>query len=386
MSFQVQQTQHTPNMPRTKITRALLLSVSLCSLASFTHSPEATAAKVAAPAVATATATPTAAASATALAAAAIILPESGPLTKQAVSRLLITDATRFGNRIVAVADRGYIIFSDSNGETWSRAKSPAAPLLTSVFFIDAKIGWAVGHDLAVLQTTDGGDNWTKQHSKPDENKPFLDVYFNDANNGFAVGAYGAFYETVDGGKAWTLRKLGESDKHLNSIFKVAENKLLIVGEAGTVMLSEDAGKTWVPIEPPYKGSYFGGIVADDGAVIIYGLRGRIFRSADQGKTWAAVENTIPNSLMGSTKLPNGKIALVGLSGTVLVSSDNGKTFESVKSGSTKAYSAAIVGAPSALVLLGEAGARDITFAASGASVTTPIAAPASAQAKAKAK
>jgi photosystem II stability/assembly factor-like uncharacterized protein len=79
--------------------------------------------------------------------------------------------------------------------------------------------------------------------------------------------------------------------------------------------------------------------------------------------------------LMGGTKLPNGKIALVGLSGVLLVSSDNGKSFESVKSGSTKAYSAAILGAPSALLLFGEAGARDIVLAASGAPVTPPLSA-----------
>ncbi len=312
-----------------------------------------------------------------------VILPESGLLSRQGVSRLLISDAARFGNRVVAVADRGYIIFSDNNGESWTRAKSPAAPLLTAVFFIDAKVGWAVGHDLVVLQTTDGGENWTKQNSKPDENKPFLDVYFNDLNNGFAIGAYGVFYETADGGKTWTLRKLGESDKHLNSIFKIADNKLLIVGEAGTVMRSDDAGKNWALVDVPYKGSYFGGIVADDGAVIIYGLRGRIFRSADQGKTWIAVENSLPNSLMGSTKLPSGKIALVGLSGTLLVSVDNGKSFPAVKSGSTKAYSSAVLGAPTDLLLLGEAGVRDLSLAANSAAVAAPVsAAPDAAKAK----
>jgi photosystem II stability/assembly factor-like uncharacterized protein len=357
MSFPIQQSTHGVATAFSKVSKAVLLSLGMVCLPTLLVSSLTFSSTVlsAAPAAVT------------------VVLPESGPLTKQAVSRLLISDAARFGNRVVAVADRGYIIYSDDNGETWTRAKSPAGPLLTAVFFIDAKVGWAVGHDLMVLQTTDGGENWSKQNSKPDENKPFLDVHFNDINNGFAIGAYGAFYETADSGKTWTARKLGESDKHLNSIFKVAENKLLIVGEAGILMLSEDAGKNWTTIEPPYKGSYFGGIVADDGAVIIYGLRGRIFRSADQGKTWAAVENKMPNSLMGGTKLPNGKIALVGLSGVLLMSSDNGKSFESVKSGSTKAYSAAILGAPSALLLFGEAGARDIVLAAGGAPATPPL-------------
>ena len=50
------------------------------------------------------------------------ILPASGPLTRTAMARLLLTDATRVGNRVVAVGDRGYIVFSDDNGTSWKRA------------------------------------------------------------------------------------------------------------------------------------------------------------------------------------------------------------------------------------------------------------------------
>src|SRR5262249_31120184 len=150
-------------------------------------------------------------AAATLVAAAAFakdFLPESGPLPRNTMQRLLIEDAAQVGKRIVAVGDRGYIVTSDDNGANWKRAKAPAAPLLTALRFVDDKHGWAVGHDSIILATTDGGDTWTKQFSAAEEQRPLLGVYFVDAKRGYAVGAYGAFYETTDGGTKWTARKI----------------------------------------------------------------------------------------------------------------------------------------------------------------------------------
>lgn len=342
------------------------------------------------------------------------VMPASGPLSRQTMSRLLLTDATRFGNRVVAVGDRGYIVFSDNNGESWQRAKTPpGTPLLTAVYFLDAQTGWAVGHDSTILTSTDQGASWSKAFSAADEQKPLMDITFVDTNTGFAVGAYGAFYATSDGGKTWTARKLlegtkaapskaapktgkyesvgsgksndgdvggkgGDEDKHINAIIKLGENRLFVAGEAGMLAKSDDGGKTWLKITSPYKGSYFGAIQAKNGAVLIYGLRGRIYRSTDAAlSNWKQIENKTVASLMGSTLLPDGALVLAGLSGTVLISRDNGETFSLLPSGSTKALSAPLLGAPNALLLIGEAGVRDVLLTAGAVSSVAPAPAPA---------
>ena len=287
------------------------------------------------------------------------ILPESGPLPKVTMERLLLIDATHRGSRVIAVGDRGYIVLSDDNGKTWRRAKSPPAPLLTAVEFLDATRGWAVGHDSVILATTDGGETWTQQFSAPAEQRPLLDVTFVDANVGYAIGAYGAFYETADGGKSWNDRKVIADDKHLNAFVRLPNGRIIILGEAGTILLSKDDGKNWAGVPSPYKGSLFGGVVADDGAVIAYGLRGRIFRSTDAGLTWKAVDNPSVATLMGGSKLPDGALVIAGNGGTVLVSRDNGQSFVPLATGSTKAFSRAILGQPNAVILLGETGARE---------------------------
>ena len=347
------------------------------------------------------------------------VMPTSGPLSKQTISRLLLTDAARIGNRVVAVGDRGYIVYSDNNGESWQRAKTPPnTPLLTAVYFLDGNTGWAVGHDSVILTSTDKGESWTKAFSAADDQKPLMDIIFVDANNGFAVGAYGAFYVTTDAGKTWVLRKLFETtkaaaskqepkkgkyeskgvakpddelddkaaakgnddDKHINAIAKLGDNKLFVAGEAGMLAKSDDGGKTWVKIASPYKGSFFGAIQAQDGAVLIYGLRGKIYRSTDATlNNWKLIENKTVASLMGATRLPDGALVLAGLSGTVLVSRDNGESFTSLPSGSTKALSAPLLGAPNAVLLIGEAGVRDVLLTAAA-----PVAASAAGNEKPK--
>jgi photosystem II stability/assembly factor-like uncharacterized protein len=287
------------------------------------------------------------------------ILPDSGPMPKVTMQRLLLIDATHRGNRVVAVGDRGYIVLSDDNGKTWRRAKSPAAPLLTAVEFLDAQHGWAVGHDSVILASADGGETWVQQFAAPAEQRPLLDVIFIDRNIGYAIGAYGAFLETADGGKSWNPRKVIEDDKHLNAFVRLSADRLVILGEAGTILLSSDAGRTWGAVPSPYKGSLFGGVVADDGSVVAFGLRGRIFRSTDSGKTWKAVDNASVATLMGGSKLPDGALVIAGAGGTVLVSRDNGQSFQPLPTGSTKAFSKAVLGSANTVIVFGEAGARE---------------------------
>ncbi len=325
------------------------------------------------------------------------VQPASGPVSKQTVSRLLLTDATRQGNRIVAVGDRGYILITDNNGDTWTRAKSPLnLPLLNAVHFSDANTVWAVGHDSVILKSTDMGNEWGRTHTKANDQRPLMDIVFTGAHTGFAVGAYGAYYETVDAGKTWTERKIIpevtlpkstgkrgkvggkaaavdlddepmkslDGDRHLNAIIKLGPNKLFIAGEAGMMLKSDDNGKRWARVASPYKGSFFGAVLADDGAVIIYGLRGNIYRSKDVNlQSWLQVEVPTKSSMMGSTKLADGSIVLAGLSGVVLLSKNGGKTFSLLDSQTIKPLAAPVAGAANSLLIVGESGARMVALA-----------------------
>jgi photosystem II stability/assembly factor-like uncharacterized protein len=281
------------------------------------------------------------------------------------MQRLLLVDAERFGSRIVAVGDRGYIVVTDDQGKTWKRAKTPPAPLITALDFLDDQSGIAVGHDSVILLTRDRGETWSQVFSAPAEQRPLLDVIFLTRDHAIAIGAYGAYYDSADGGKTWTPRKVIADDKHLNAILEVGEGALVILGEAGTILTSADTGKTWTVVPAPYKGSFFGGLVANDGAIVAFGMRGHIYRSADKGKGWKQVESASVATLMGGDKLPGGALVVAGAAGTALVSRDNGQTFVRVDTGTTRAFSKAILGAPNAVLLLGESGPREVALPSS---------------------
>jgi len=290
------------------------------------------------------------------------VLPEVGPLGATTMQRLLLVDAERSGSRIVAVGDRGYIVYTDDQGKSWKRAKTPPAPMLTALDFLDDQQGIAVGHDSVILATKDRGETWTQVFAAPGEQRPLLDVIYPSRDLIVAIGAYGAYYDSTDGGKTWNARKVLQDDKHLNAILELGDNHLLLIGEAGTMLSSDDMGKTWKPLASPYKGSFFGGLVASDNSVVVYGLRGHIFRSTDRGKTWKAVENKSTAALIGGDKLPDGALVVAGSAGTVLVSRDNGVSFQPVATGTTRAFGKVLVGTEGKILALGEAGVREIAL------------------------
>jgi photosystem II stability/assembly factor-like uncharacterized protein len=279
----------------------------------------------------------------------------------------LMLDVVHAGKRLVAVGDRGHIVYSDDQGATWTQAKVPSRQLLTSVFFVDDKHGWAVGHDAQILASEDGGVTWTKQFEDLKRESPLLDVWFKDVNSGFAVGAYGALLETTDGGKHWedvSDRMDNEDQYHLNAIAAVKDSGLFIVGEQGSMFRSADWGQTWEKLEGPYEGSLFGVMgTAQPSTLLVYGLRGNLYRSTDFGSNWEQVElkaerGDLEFGLSGSTLLDDGSIVIVGNGGSVIRSSDDGETFKVVNRADRISVSAVTAAGNGNLVLAGQGGVR----------------------------
>jgi photosystem II stability/assembly factor-like uncharacterized protein len=272
---------------------------------------------------------------------------------------LLILDLAQAGSRIVGVGESGNIIFSEDAGAHWALAKSPERDLLTAVYFVDAQHGWAVGHDMLILATSDGGRNWTHQFSAPKESRPLLDVWFKDGREGYAVGAYGAMLVTHDGGTTWQAQHQTEDDHHLYSILGLSDGTLLVAGETGTLRRSSDQGKTWQSVATPYQGSFFGILPLPDHGLLLFGMRGHILRSADDGQHWEEIVSPTSASLMGGTVRSNGNILLAGAGGTIVESTDGGHSFKARAGGAHIAWASAI-DTPQGLLLSGEAGVQRI--------------------------
>jgi len=249
--------------------------------------------------------------------------------------------------KLIAVGERGHILTS-TNGRDWQQVITPTQSTLTSVFFINELVGWAVGHDAIILKTIDGGNNWHIQYANPLAEKPLLDIVFKDPLHGVAVGAYGQFYRTIDGGETWLsefheedieyLEELKAEDEeayfderesilpHFNRIISDGRTTYL-VGEIGLIAKSNDLGLTWEKFDEIYQGSFFDLSRTQQGNLLVAGLRGNVFRSLKNGTPWQ-VSQTGTSSLLNSIVLSDeGRIFILGNNGVILESNDDGYSF-----------------------------------------------------------
>ena len=282
----------------------------------------------------------------------------------------LLLDVVHAGKRLVAVGDRGHILFSDDQGNHWTQARVPTRQMLTAVYFVDDQHGWAVGHDAQILASADGGATWTRQFEDLKREAPLLDVWFKDASTGFAVGAYGALLETTDGGQHWenVSDRIDNPDQfHLNAIAAVKDAGLFVVGEQGSMFRSADWGQTWEHVDGPYQGSLFGVIgTAQPSTLLAYGLRGNLYRSTDFGSSWEPVElkaarGALEFGLSGATLLDDGSLVIVGNGGSVIRSTDDGVTFSVFNRPDRISLSAVTAAGNGNLILVGQGGAHTTT-------------------------
>ncbi len=321
------------------------------------------------------------------------------PATKSPLAaRALLNGMARAGNdRLVAVGQRGHILYSDDAAKRWTQAEVPLSSDLVAVSFPDATHGWAVGHDGVVLHSSDAGKRWTVQldglalgelvlryyereaqalaggdakraeqlveearrlQSQGAEN-PLLDVWFSDASNGYVVGAFGLVLRTRDGGQQWEpLLHATDNPKslHLYAVRGFGTD-LYIAGEQG-LMLKLASGDTRFRAQPlPYKGTLFG-ITGQADALIAYGLRGTVLRSTDGGRNWLATPTGLQVGLTAGTRQDDGRIVLVSQAGHVLVSADEGASFKTAPTQGTVPAAAVAAPVKGTLVLAGPRGAQ----------------------------
>ena len=304
------------------------------------------------------------------------------PLQSKAImsplaSKALLLDVAIADGLVVAVGDRGHIVYSEDAGDSWRQAQVPVRVTLTAVTFPESGAdGWTVGHQGVILVSHDAGKTWTKQldgrqahqlmadvfakaveektkeleGAKEEErenlktereeletrledsqayveegpNRPFLDVWFRNASEGFAVGAFGLIVSTSDGGKTWTCPAAAIENPeayHFNSI-NMTGGVLYIAGEAGHAWRSLDMGATWEIVETPYIGSFFA-IGGDDDSVMFGGMIGNVFLSHDHGDSWVKVASNTRINISSVLTLKDGRLLASQYSSKLLISNED---------------------------------------------------------------
>jgi len=278
--------------------------------------------------------------------------PLNSSIARLASKSLLLDIFNVEQTKLVAVGEHGHILYSN-DAVNWQQAQVPIQSTLTSVFFINEALGWAVGHDASILHTKDGGRSWKIQQYMPELEKPLLDIVFKTPLKGIAVGAYGQLFRTIDGGETWNyefhdeflmpedvdyLIELQNEDEeaflderasilpHFNRVVLDGRTSYL-VGEIGLIAKSNDFGGHWQKFDEIYPGSFYDLTRTQLGNLLVVGLRGNVFRSLENGTPWQRI-STPSTALINNIVLSDdNRIFLLGNGGVLLESLDDGRTF-----------------------------------------------------------
>jgi len=163
----------------------------------------------------------------------------------------------------------------------------------------------------------------------------------------FSGAEKGSVLESDDGGKTWRTTR-SDSKPALSSICGTSDGKrLLAAGSAGAILESEDLGATWTVRTAPTTADLYSIFCAGDGkhlwAVGGQGYDptgdkdvGAIVESVDGGASWTARSSSAPGILRSIFGTSDGRrLWAVGEVGTMLESDDGGATWVVRRSGAS---------------------------------------------------
>jgi photosystem II stability/assembly factor-like uncharacterized protein len=152
-------------------------------------------------------------------------------------------------------------------------------------FPVDNQRGWAVGRQMMVLHTDDGGQLWSVQHTG--DEGALNDIVMLDAERGCIVGNNGVVMVTEDG-STWQ-RIYPPTSNDLNSLCFVDENTAYCCGAGGVILKSVDAGYSWTSLSSGTSRDLTGMCFAGEDTAWVVGTSGTIRKTTNAGSIWNAV-------------------------------------------------------------------------------------------------
>jgi len=247
--------------------------------------------------------------------------------------------------------------------------------MLQDVYFMDNLNGLVVGNNGLMLETADGGKTWKKKEvnmrppgadtgQRPGGGGPpagfggggsvtLYNIYFVNEKVGFITGARGTILKTEDGGKTWNRKtaRSGAAEQNTNrrrgggiranlmGIQMVSETVGFIAGSENTILKTTDGGETWIGSSErarvgETRNNLENILFVSPTTGWVIGSYGTLLHTTNGGETWVKQNAGVDHNLFG-IHFFNDKIGWIcGQEGLILHTNDSGKTWNQQKTDS----------------------------------------------------
>ena len=135
------------------------------------------------------------------------------------------------------------------------------------------------------VQTTLGSVDVGARLFRNEITSPVHSVSFFDENRALACGGAGTILRTEDGGKSWVCETSG-TNEWLSSVTIASTDVAIVVGQRGIILRSKDGGRTWESRQSPTGEPLNSVFFANRTVGCAVGGNGAILRTTDCGDTW----------------------------------------------------------------------------------------------------
>lgn len=220
-----------------------------------------------------------------------------GGTTWEWVSSAAANDVIYLTNQI-AIADSGTgIVRSTNGGTTWQSTGANIASGVTDLSRLDANTIVGVSGSGDIWRSADGGFTWELRRLGDGALPADWSVEFSDALNGYVVGDSGSLLESHDGGLNWTRMNRGVA-VDLNAIAAFGNGDLLMAGWHGYVQTARANATTWDSklLDPPTFGrdtSFSAISTVGNSFAVVAGHWGSFWKTLDAGQNWINMNWTL---------------------------------------------------------------------------------------------